>query len=196
MIDFEKIKLVYNIGKSLNLGDIQILLRSAKRKIVERGEHFIEEGCTRKEIYFVSKGLVRSFKLNSQGEEITTSLWWENQVVGTYDMILFNQPSRFYYQSIERTEFFCIDYEQLQHIISKNHKLEAHRKLILHEILRQSVKRLDSFLLLSPEERYVEFVEDNPKLISRIPDKYIANILGITPVSLSRIRKRLSIKKK
>ncbi|MDX1903638.1 MAG: Crp/Fnr family transcriptional regulator [Thermonemataceae bacterium] len=196
MIDFEKIKAFYRIGKSLSFGDVQVLLQKAQRKTLEQGECLIEEGGTKKEIYFIAKGLVRAFKLNSSGEEVTTSLWWENQVIGNYDIIFFSQSSQFYFEALEKTEILFIDYEVLQHIISRNPKLETHRKFVLHEILRQSIKRIESFVLLSPEERYIEFMKANPKLIHRVPDKHIANILGITPVSLSRIRKRISMKKK
>lgn len=54
------------------------------------------------------------------------------------------------------------------------------------------MNRLEAFVLLSPEERYREIITSNPSLINRVPDKYLANIIGITPVSLSRIRKRLN----
>ena len=54
------------------------------------------------------------------------------------------------------------------------------------------MNRLEAFVLLTPEERYQELISSNPTLINRVPDKYIANIIGITPVSLSRIRKRLA----
>ncbi|MBK8659738.1 MAG: hypothetical protein IPN22_12925 [Bacteroidetes bacterium] len=50
-------------------------------------------------------------------------------------------------------------------------------------------------MLLSPEERYLKFIQKYPDLLNRVPNKYIANVLGITPVSLSRIRKRISTKK-
>ena len=74
--------------------------------------------------------------------------------------------------------------------------VEKNRKYILQRLLKESFKRVESFVLLNPEERYLKFIEDNPGLMNRVPNKYIANILGITPVSLSRIRKRIAEKKR
>jgi DNA-directed RNA polymerase subunit F len=62
--------------------------------------------------------------------------------------------------------------------------------------MRQAFQRVESFVFLSPEERYQKYVEDHPNIINRAPDKYIANILGITPVSLSRIRSRIASKRR
>ena len=84
----------------------------------------------------------------------------------------------------------------LQQLIDSNPKLEANRKFFLHNILKDLLKRVDSFVLLSPEERYLEFIKTHPDITNRIPNKHIANILGITPVSLSRIRKRIVTKNK
>ena len=64
------------------------------------------------------------------------------------------------------------------------------------KILSESLSALDDFILLSPEQRYLKFIQDHPVLLNRAPIKYIANVLGITPVSLSRIRKRIANKRK
>lgn len=61
--------------------------------------------------------------------------------------------------------------------------------------MKQIFGRVDSFVLLSPEERYKKYVKDFPEIVNRVPDKHIANVLRITPVSLSRIRKRIATKK-
>ena len=66
---------------------------------------------------------------------------------------------------------------------------------ILRKMIFKVKERLETFVLLNPEERYLKFIKDFPDLTNRVPDKYIANVLGITPVSLSRIRKRISSKK-
>jgi len=195
LIDFEKIKKLYKIGSTLVFEDVQALFQRAHLKKIDLGECFIEEGSTKKDVYFIVNGLVRSFKRNSNGEEVTISLWWENHVILGYDMIFFNQPTQFYFEALEKTEALVLDYDIIDDIFSKDSKLEEHRKFVLHEILRQFILRLDSFVLLSPKERYLEFVKSNSDIINRVSDKHIANIIGITPVSLSRIRKRISVEK-
>ena len=134
--------------------------------------------------------------ITEKGEEITTMLRWENQITTNLDTILFNQASRFYFQALEQTEVLYMDYDLIQDIIAKNPKLEANRKHVLLNILKEAIGKIDSFVLLNPEERYLAFIKSNPDIINRVHNKYIANVLGITPVSLSRIRARIASKRK
>ncbi|MDB9899552.1 Crp/Fnr family transcriptional regulator [Flavobacteriaceae bacterium] len=195
MIDFNKIKAAYDLSQDLTLEDLEILLQSAKIKSLSQGECLITEGSVKKDIFFIQKGLVRVYKISDKGDEITTLIRNENQIIASPEIILFNQPSQFYYETMESTEVIIIDYNELQTIIAKYPKLEAYQKFVLQNFIKMSFQRINSFVLQSPEERYTTYVKSNPDIINRVPDKYIANILGITPVSLSRIRKRITTKK-
>jgi CRP-like cAMP-binding protein len=196
MIDFENIKMVYKLGRNLTLTDVQVLFKSAKKKAYGSGEHLIREGETKKNVFLIRKGLVRAYKINEKGDEITTLIRWENKIVASPDIILFNEPSQLYFETLEPTDVFYLDYDVLQTIISSNPKLEANRKFILQNLLKEALQRVDSFVLQTPEERYLGFIKEYPDIVNRVPNKFIANVLGITPVSLSRIRKRIVTKKK
>jgi len=195
MIDFEKIKSYYQLGDNLSLTDAQEIIDIAQAQSFNAGEHLIKKGTTKRELFFILKGLIRSFIINDKGDEITNSISWENHFASNADAILFNQPSCFYYEALEPTDVLSMDYDLLESIVSNNPKLLANRKHIVQNMLKGTLKKIDTFILLSPEERYIDFVETNPDIINRVPDKYIANVLGITPVSLSRIRKRIASKK-
>ncbi|MDP5082236.1 MAG: Crp/Fnr family transcriptional regulator [Winogradskyella sp.] len=188
--------MIYKLGQKLTLSDVQVLFKSAKTKSYASGEHLIIEGETNRNVFFIRKGLVRAYKINEKGDEITTLIRWENKIIASPDIILFDEPSQLYVETLEHTDVFYIDYDVLQKIISSNHKLESNRKFILQNVLKEALKRIDSFVLLTPVERYLAFIKENPDIVNRVQDKYIANILGITPVSLSRIRKRIITKKK
>lgn len=196
MVDIEKLKMLYNFGKNLSLSDVEVLLRSAKIKSYARGDHLIRPGQLKKEVFLIRKGLVRAFRIHESGEEITTMLRWEHQPFASPHLILFGEPAQQFFEALEPTNVFSIDYDELQAILDKNPRLEANRKYIFQNILREALQRLDAFVMLSPEERYMDFIKSNPDIAGRVPDKYIAHILGITPVSLSRIRKRIASKKK
>jgi CRP-like cAMP-binding protein len=196
MIDFEQLKQLYNLGSNLTISDIQVILKSSKVQSLEAGEFLITEGQKRKEVFWVRKGLVRVYRVNDKGEETTTMLRWENQPVASPSLILLNQPAQQYFQALEPTEVFRLNYDKLQKIIDGNPKLEVNRKYMLQNILKEALQRIDSFILQSPEERYLDFIRTKPDILNRVPNKYIANILGITPVSLSRIRKRIASKKR
>ncbi|MEM6631107.1 MAG: Crp/Fnr family transcriptional regulator [Bacteroidota bacterium] len=196
IIDFEKLKALYKFGRALHLKDIQTLIKSAHKRSFSQGDYLIQEGDTKREVFLIRRGLIRAFSLNDKGDEITTSLRWENQIVASTDILLFNEPARQYIQALEPCEMLSIDFDLLQSIVSQNPKLEANRKHLLRAELKRAYHRINTFVLLSPEERYIEFVHANPDILNRVPNKYIANILGITPVSLSRIRKRIAAKRK
>lgn len=196
MIDFETIKAIYKIGRGLSMKDVQNLVQAANSKSFAPLDYLIQEGSHKKDVFFIRKGLVRAFSINDKGEEITVGLRWENQFVVSPDTILLNQTSRFYYQALEQTETLSLNYDLLQEIVEANPQLQKNRKFILQKTLADALERIESFVLYSPEERYIRFVETKPDIVNRVPGKYIANILGITPVSLSRIRKRIADRKK
>lgn len=195
MINLEQLKRLYKFGQNLTLADVQILIKTAQIKSYQPGELLLKEGSLKREVFLIRTGLVRGFKINYRGDEITTMLRWENKFIASPNLILFDKPSELNLQAIEPTNVFSLDYDILQTIISNNPKLEANRKYVLQNMMKEMLNRIDAFVMLSPEERYLDFIASNPDIINRVPDKYIANILGITPVSLSRIRKRIANKK-
>lgn len=162
----------------------------------EKGEILIREGSTMKDVFFIRKGLVRSYVVEEEANETTFQIYAEHQVFTNAHSILLGEPSKFDYQAMEHTKVYAVDYNAFLNLTSQNAELlDFHRSNFAKKIIQQAFQRVESFVFLSPEERYQKFVEENPKLIHRVPDKYIANVLGITPVSLSRIRSRISKKK-
>ena len=196
MVDIDKLRQIYKFGKELSIEDAGVLIKSAKSKSFKKKEIIIEEGALKMDVYFLRSGLVRVYCINDKGDEITFGLISENQILTNIDIILFDQPSRFYYECIEDTKTFSIDFDKVQNIIERNPKLERNRKFFARNAMKKMLQRLETFVLLNPEERYLDYIEKNPTLINRVPDKYIANVLGITPVSLSRIRARIVSKKR
>lgn len=196
MVDLEKLRMLYNFGRNLSLTDIQVLLQQATMKSYAPGEYLIKVGQLNKEVFLIRQGLVRAFRINDKGDEITTMLRWEYQPFASTHLILFNEPAQQYFEALERTTVFSMDYDELQSILTNNPKLEANRKYFFQSVLKQALQRIDSFVMLSPEERYLDFIRSSPDIANRVPDKYIAHLLGITPVSLSRIRKRIATKKR
>ena len=195
MIDLSKLKQFFPFVNQLSQEDILGFLNQVKIFSVKQGEVFFKEGATKKHIFYINKGLVRSFYINEKGDEITNRLRYENQLIAPYEVIFFNNPSRFNFQALEDTTIFQVEFDNLQNIIQSNTKLETARRFFIQQILAESLKAIDEFILLTPEQRYLNFIKNHPDLLNRAPNKYIANILGITPVSLSRIRKRIASKK-
>lgn len=196
MIDLKKIKTIYKIGKGLKMQDVQAIINAAHSKKFAPTEYLMRAGTLKREVFYIKKGLVRVYTINNKGDEITTNLRWENYIIASPELILENTPSKYYYQALEPTEVLYMDYDVLQDIVDSNPKLEQNRKFIFQKMLKDALNRIELFVLYSPEERYIHYVATNPDIVNRVPDKYLANVLGITPVSLSRIRKRIASKKK
>lgn len=193
---FDRLKRLYDVPDGLEWEDIKVLIKAASYKRYPAKSFVINAGDYNDNMYFIFKGLVRGFHVNDKGDEITAFLHKENQFFFGADTILLQQSSRFYYECLEPTYVGYLDFESVQLLLSAHRKLEETRRFIGRKIFSHSYDRMNSFVLLSPEERYLAFVEKYPDLSERVPNKYIANVLGITPVSLSRIRSRLAVKKR
>lgn len=192
MLTQDDISFYLTVFKELGLSDIIDLVKLAQTKKLKAGETYIPEGANTKKLGYIKSGLVRAYALKANGDEITMMLRWEKQFIASLDSVIFNRPSRFIYQALEDTVLMEVDYHQAQQIVDKSPKLSAQRQVFLLEMLGQAMDRIESFVLLSPEERYLKLVHEKPNIANRVADKHLATLLGITPVSLSRIRKRIA----
>jgi CRP-like cAMP-binding protein len=194
MIDLDKLKQIYKFGKHLNLDDVQQLLKAAKTTTFEKKELIISQGSIKNDVFFIATGLVRQYNISAEGEETTFRIIPENFIAVNVNAILFNQPSNYYFEAIERTKTYSINYELLQNILQKSTNLTDSRGQFYLRMMKEMFSRIESFVMLNPEERYLKFIKDYPDIDQRVSDKHIASVLGITPVSLSRIRGRIADK--
>lgn len=192
MIDIKKLKEIYQFTKGFSFTDIRDLVKASKRKKFKKKDILININSTSNEVFMVLKGMVRCFRIDENGEDITIALYPENYLVPNVDYVLCKDKSRSFYEAIEETVTLSMDLDAAMVIIERSNNLAVNSKFIYLKFMKRMYQRIQSFVLLSPEKRYELFVKENPSINTRVPDKYIANILGITPVSLSRIRKRLS----
>ena len=171
------------------------LIRHLKVKTFEKGEILINSESRREDFFFIRKGLVRSYHFNEKAEEITFQLFSESNFFGNAHAIFLNKPSKFTYEAIERTKVYTLYFDDFRKILAGNaESIDFEKSFIFRSTMSQILNRMESFVLLTPEERYKKYLQDHSKIIHRVPDKYIASVLGITPVSLSRIRGRLAAK--
>ena len=163
---------------------------------LETNEAYIREGENSRRLAFIEQGIIRVYIIKENGDEATLLLRGEGKFIASHDTIINRQPSRFIYRALEPVKLLQIDYDVLEEILKTHPEYEPLRNFFLMKMLAESLKMLESFVTQSPEERYRELLAERFDLVNRVPDKYIASMLGITPVSLSRIRKRMYIKGK
>ena len=192
MIEQEKLNIYLKMFQGLKAEDLQEIAPFVKKKSLKKEEIYIKEGERRKKVAYIKSGLIRIFAVKENGVEVTVLLRREDQFVASHHAVILEEPSIYYFQALEPTDLLEVDHDEIQKVLAQNPKFERIRQYFLKQMLAQALTQIESFILLSPEERYKEFLNKNADLLNRVPIKYIANLLGITPVSLSRIRKRIA----
>lgn len=172
------------------------LFSITKQVKLEANETYIRAGETIRRLAFIEQGIMRAYSIKDNGDEATLFIRWEGQFIASHDTIIHKKPSRFIYRALEATTLMEIDYDVLEEMLKTYPEYEPLRNFFLMRMLAESLDMMESFVMNSPEERYRKLVAQRFELVNRVPDKHIASMLGITPVSLSRIRKRMHAKSK
>lgn len=161
-----------------------ITIREMKKK-----ELFITEGKTCREIAFINKGSFRYYQ-TIDGREMSTFFSFENNCVSAYNSFVSQKPSVVSIEAMEDAEIAVMSFDALQQLYQQHTCIERFGRLVAEYIISCLEERLYAMLLSTPEERYARVESDRNIHINRIPQHYVASYLGITPESLSRIRKR------
>ncbi|MFB6453843.1 Crp/Fnr family transcriptional regulator [Chitinophaga sp. Hz27] len=191
------INLLQTLLQELNgvlTSDMAPLFALTNQVKLEEGEAYIREGDTSRKLAFIEKGIIRAYTTKPNGDEATLLLRWEGQFIASHDTIIHHKPARFIYRALEPVTLVEIDYDKLDAALRERPEFEPLRVYFLKRMLSEALENIESFVMLSPEERYQRLLESRFDVVNRVPDKYIASMLGVTPVSLSRIRKRLQDK--
>lgn len=160
-----------------------------KRQEIPAKTTLLQEGKISKTMFFIEKGCLRTW-VNNEGKEITTQFFFEGDSVSSIESFRTNQPSLYSIESLEPCILQTISQKDFQNIIENTPELKTQLEDHLFKRFVQSQQLLYSFLKNNPKQRYEELIEQHPHIIQRIPQHYIASYLGITSVSLSRIRNR------
>ncbi len=169
-------------------------LAAALRPVpLARHAHFVVAGQRRAELGLVLSGALRLYYPRPSGEERTTYFFFENHLLADYAGCLTGQPSQFGIQALTDCELLVFDYAVLRRLYDEWPVYERFGRLVAEYHLLGTDARLVEQLLLSPEERYRQLLRSGKtKILERVPQHLVANYLGITPVSLSRIRARVA----
>jgi CRP/FNR family transcriptional regulator, anaerobic regulatory protein len=150
----------------------------------------IEVGDIAREFYFVNKGLLRLY-YEKDGEEIAAFFFREGLFASSYDSFLREQPGIQALDALEDTDLLVLSKQNLEELYTALPVMNILTRKISEQRFINAQQILSSFILDSPEERYRKFELMHKDLLQRVPQHMIASFLGITPVSLSRIRKRI-----
>ncbi|HEX8376346.1 MAG TPA: Crp/Fnr family transcriptional regulator [Pedobacter sp.] len=171
----------------------EAIVQSGFIKFFKRGTVLLEAGKPSNECYFVIKGCVRSYCFKD-GEEKTTEFYTEEQAI-TVSVYGKNKPSDFYLECIEDAIVGVGNPELEDEMYRKFPELESLNRVLGEAIMAKYTEAFAEFKMASPMERYLNFLKTRPDLNQRVPQHQIASYLGMKPESLSRIRKRMIMKK-
>lgn len=162
-----------------------------KKEYIIKGNLHTRQGQYNTSLSFVKKGFLRVCA-PFDGKEITQWIAKDGEFVADLSGLMFGQPARWDIQAITDCELFTIhasDYQRINEILSEWAQLE---KAFLARCFAVLEDRVFSFLSMSAEERYHKMLEERAVLFNQIPLQYIASMLGMTPETFSRIRKKMS----
>ena len=169
-------------------GDLYTLKKVAKNELL------LSEGEICMDTFFVEKGLLRMYSLDRNGKEHIIQFAPENWLISDRSSLNFNQKSKYYIDAVEDSEVFILSKDFFTSMIDKFPQTVENNDLLLQKHIRNLQNRVNSLLADTAEERYMTFIKMYPDILLRVPQWMVASYLGITPESLSRVRKELARK--
>lgn len=176
--------------KVLDAEETRMIVDNIRVEAYKKGTVLLQEGDFSGKCYFVLKGCVRQF-CTVEGEEKTVAFLTEEQAVVSFSSYAQQIPSKHSYACLEDCVLIEGDPENEREMYQRLPKLEAIVRSMMEQDFGKTQEAFASFITSSPERRYLNLLETRPDLLQRVPQHQLASYLGVTPESLSRIRKRL-----
>jgi CRP-like cAMP-binding protein len=165
-----------------------IMTRLVPKKLRKR-QYFLQENDICKHMGFIVKGATRMFSVDEKGHEIILHFGVEDWWVGDYESFHLLTPSKYFVEALEEVDMILITNEQLQELAETIPAIAAMLESINRGAIIANNKRMRAAISLTAEERYEDLARMYPHFFQRFPQNMIASYLGISPETLSRIRK-------
>lgn len=160
-------------------------------KKLRKRQYILQQDGICKNLIFVEKGILRSYNVDEKGNEHILQFapegWWISDIYS----FLTGEPSVYNIDAIEDSELLLISNSALEQLYEQVPKFERYFRILTQANMIAMQRRLSSTLSGTAEEKYLRLLSAYPNLISRVPQHMIASYLGLTPETLSRVRKRI-----
>ena len=170
--------------------DIESLMTIAKLKQVSNKTVLIKGGEISKKLFFIAEGLIRGYFTNDKGVEKNIFLRPERTITGAPNSLFNDKPTKYTFEAVGNCVLLEYTQEEFGKLSIANSQFTKMYVQGLHEVIRTLIFRVESLIDKMPEERYEQLINTHPQFFQKAYNKHIANYLGITSVSLSRIIKR------
>lgn len=161
---------------------------------VLKNQFLLQAGEVCNGTYFVEKGLLRMYSIDKNGKEHIIQFAPEKWLISDRSSLYFNEKSNYYIEAVEESEILVLTKDFFANINLEFPNTVENNDLLLQKHIRNLQNRVNSLLSDTAEERYMSFIKMYPDILLRVPQWMVASYLGITPESLSRVRKELARK--
>lgn len=188
--------ILQNITKHIILDktETDFFISLLQPKKLKRKEFLIKQGDICKSENFIVKGCLRTYKIDDNGFEHIVMFGIEDWWVGDLYSFLTQSPANYLIDALEDTEILQISKANLDKLFERVPKFERFFRLILQNAFIAQQQRISQNLSFTAEQRYLDFVTKYPKLEQRLSQKHVSRYIGITPVFLSMLRRKLAQK--
>ncbi|WCT13237.1 Crp/Fnr family transcriptional regulator [Mucilaginibacter jinjuensis] len=173
----------------ISTDDCQTLASSFSAETIKKGEYFLRSGSPGKRLSFIQEGMLRIY-VSRPGREVTQWISTKNSFVTDFDAFFYQNPSLRNVQALTDSRLLTISYEQYQSLSKKISAWNEFEKRFIGKCFIFMESRVFDLISLSAEERYKSLFEQNRELFNQVPLQYLASMLGMTPETFSRIRKK------
>ncbi|HYF68110.1 MAG TPA: Crp/Fnr family transcriptional regulator [Ohtaekwangia sp.] len=185
----------FNKKVPLTNEEMEIIRPYLHEKKLRKKQFILQEGDACKQVAFVAKGVLRKYFINDHGGEGITQFAIEGWTISDLYSWLTGEPSQFNIDALEDSELVLMDKPSMEELYIKVPKLETHARKQLTNAYIASERRIASMMGMSLEDRYEEINKLHPDIVQRVPQHMLASYMGLTPETLSRVRKRMSSSK-
>ena len=175
--------------------ELELIDKYFESKSIKKNDLLLTDGRVCDFIAFISEGAIRHFHVKG-GTKKTCDISFENSWVTDYQSFTYGTSCIMNLQALENTTVFIIKKQNLIKLYEECSKYETFGRLMAEQVAQRATKIAMSLSSDKPEERYLNLIETRSDIFQRVQQKYIANFLGISPESLSRIRNRIATKRK
>lgn len=172
--------------------DKEAIEQNFKPLKIKRKDFLLKEGMTCDFVAFLNSGVIRHYHIKD-GNEITCDVTLQNNFITDFKSFTQNIPSNYYFQILKDAELFIIKRTDLFNLYTENRNIESFGRIMAEHVALRTIEIAMSLSSEKPEERVYNLIIKRPDLFQAVPQRYLANLLGISPESLSRIRARKNL---
>ena len=184
-----ELKKFFNEYVQLPTEELEDVISKFKSKTIKKNEFVLQEGETCKDLIFVQKGCLRLYYIQ---DDVEVSVWFalkHSSAIEIYSFIS-ETPTNYFLQAIEETEILYLPKTALNKLYETHPKMQEMMRKFWEDVILHLLERFTALQRDSAEQRYLDLL-DKPELLQTIPQKYLASFIGVTPTSLSRIKKNI-----